>query len=178
MPEDSDGDGGRVKRVLAAVAVVLSIAAGAVGLLFTFKPELKPCLGETSAAFTGAPVFPDVRYHDHLIRSGKDTKSEPNLLGAEIRFSYQTAGLRDAKLTVIYSVVAIEHDGTLGAVVEDQDRQLAMSVAPESCSESGGHDLFIYIPGPRRRFRVVLELYSDATFDDRLALAETDPFRD
>lgn len=180
MAEDSDGGGGRAKRILATIAVLVSVAAGAVGLLFTLKPNLKPCLGETSAAFTGAPVFPEVRYRDYLIRSGTDEETanqEPNLLGTEIRFSYSTAGLRGTKLTVIYSVITLERDGTLGAVMEGQDRLLAMSVTPESCSESGGHDVFIDIPGPRRRYRVVLELYRDETFVDRLALTETEPFR-
>jgi hypothetical protein len=54
-----------------------------------------------------------------------------------------------------------------------------MTVTPESCSESGGHDVFIaYPPGPHKRYRVVLELYRGDTFTDRLALAETDPFGD
>ena len=179
MPEDSD-DGGRTKRVLAGAAVLVSIAAGAVGLLFTLKPDLKPCLGETSAEFTGAPVFPQVRFRDHLIRIGvrkERVAREPNLLGAEIRFSYRTTGLRGTKLTITWSLITIGRDGTIGAVVRGQDRALAMTVSPESCSETGGKDLFVQIPNPGKRYRVVLELYRDEALVDRLALAETDPFR-
>ena len=181
MSDDSAGGDGRAKRVLAAVGVLVSVAAGAVGLLFTLKPDLKPCLGETSASFTGAPVVPNVRYRDHLIRKGVEEEQaaqEPNLLGAEIRFSYQTAGLRGVELTVTWSLIAIERDGSLGAVVKNQDRSLAMTIRPESCTESGGHDLFIHIRGPPKRYRAVLELYREANFVDRLALAETDLFRD
>lgn len=179
MAEDSDG-GGRTKRVLATAAVLISVAAGAVGLLFTLKPDLKPCLGETSAEFTGAPVFPQVRFRDHLIRTGvpkEQVAKEPNLLGAEIRFSYRTSGLRDTKLTITWSLITIDRDETIGAVVQGQDRALAMTVSPDSCSETGGKDLFVQIPQPRARYRVVLELYRDDALVDRLALTETDPFR-
>jgi hypothetical protein len=179
VSEDSDG-GGRAKRILATVAVLITIAAGAVGLLFTLEPDLRPCLGETSAAFTGAPVFPQVRFRDHLIRTGVPKErvvKEPNLLGAEIRFSYRTTGLRDTKLTITWSLITIDRDETVGAVVRGQDRALAMTVSPESCSETGGKDLFVQIPIPGKRYRVVLELYRDDALVDRIALAETDPFR-
>ena len=162
------------------MAVLITIAAGAVGLLFTLKPGLRPCLGDTSAAFTGAPVFPQVRFQDHLIRTGvpkERVAKEPNLLGAEIRFSYRTTGFRDTKLTITWSLIAIERDETVGAVVRGQDRALAMTVSPESCSETGGKDLFVQIPIRGKRYRVVLELYRDDALVDRVALAETDPFR-
>jgi hypothetical protein len=179
VSEDSDG-GGRIKRALTTAAVVIGAAATLVTLLFTLKPDLRPCLGETSAAFTGAPVFPKVRFRDHLIRTGvrkERVAKEPNLLGAEIRFSYRTHALRDEELTITWSLIAIERDETLGAVVPGQDRALATTVSPESCSETGGKDLFVQIPVPGKRYRVVLELYRDEALVDRIALAETDPFR-
>jgi hypothetical protein len=52
-----------------------------------------------------------------------------------------------------------------------------MAVSPESCSETGGKDLFVQIPVPGKRYRVVLELYRGDSLADRLALTETDPFR-
>jgi hypothetical protein len=72
--------------------------------------------------------------------------------------------------------VTIQPDGTLGAVVPLQDRALAMTVAPDACSEGGGKDLWVQIPDIRTRYRIVLELYRDEDFDDRLALAETPIF--
>jgi len=51
-----------------------------------------------------------------------------------------------------------------------------MLVTPDSCSETGGKDLFVPIPDPRKRYRVVLELYRERTFRDRLALEETPIF--
>jgi hypothetical protein len=179
VSEDSDG-GGRTKRVLTAAAVLIGAAATLVGLVFTLRPDLRPCLGETSAAFTGAPVFPQVRFRDHLIRTGvrkERVAKEPNVLGAEVRFSYRATGLRDRELTITWSLIAIERDETVGAVVPGQDRALAMAVSPESCSETGGKDLFVQIPVPGKRYRVVLELYRGDSLVDRLALTETDPFR-
>ena len=177
---DEPESGGRTKRVLTTAGVLVTVAAGAIGLLFTLAPDLKPCLGGTSAGFTGAPVFPKVRFQDHLIRDGvpkSQVVQEPNLLGAEVRFSYRTDGLRGAKLTVTWSLVAIERDGTLGAVVPGQDRALAMRVSPGSCSETGGKDLFVQIPRRGARYVVVLELYKGTDLVDRLALVETAPFR-
>jgi hypothetical protein len=73
--------------------------------------------------------------------------------------------------------VRVERDGTLGAVVRGEDRALARVVTPDSCSEAGGKDLFVPILTPAKRYRVVLEMYRSASFDDRLALTETDVFR-
>jgi hypothetical protein len=174
-----EGEGG-ARRLLTTAGVLIGLIAGAVGLVFTLAPGLKPCLGDTSAKFTGAPVFPHVRFRDHLIRTGakrEEAAKEPNLLGAEVRFSYATSGLRGAELTVTWSLITIERDGTLGPVVPGQDRALAMTVNPDACSESGGKDLFVQIPDPRKRYRVVLELYRKTSLDDRLALMETGAFR-
>ncbi|WP_028061007.1 hypothetical protein [Candidatus Solirubrobacter pratensis] len=167
-------------RLLAAVGVLITTLAAALGALFTVAPDLKPCFGESSADFTGAPVFPGVRFHDHLVRSGgrrEDLASEPNPLGAEIRFSYRTSGLRNWKLNITWSLVEIERDGTLGAVVPGQDRAIATIVTPTTCSESGGQDLFLPTPDRHKRYRAILELYRDSSLTDRLDLTETVIFR-
>jgi hypothetical protein len=165
MPEDGQESSRRITRVLSTIAVLVTVVAGAVGLTFTLRPSLRPCLGDSEASFTGAPVFPRVQFHDHLIRTGvprEVVRKEPNLSGAQ--------------LPVTWSLVRIERDGTLGAVVRGQDRALAMTVTPDACSESGGHDLFVQIPAPGERYRVVLELYRTVRLEDRLALAETPIF--
>jgi hypothetical protein len=167
-------------RTLTAGGVVVGLATATVSLLFYLHPSFKPCLGGSSAKFTGAPVFPHVRFRDYLVRNGtpkEDAAKQPNLLGAEVRFSYQTSSLRGARLPVAWSLLTIGRDGTLGAVVPDQDRALAMTVTPDGCSESGGKDLFVPIPDPGQRYRVVLELFRNARQDDRLALLETAIFR-
>jgi hypothetical protein len=178
--EGTDPGKGRWTRTLTTVGVVIGVVAGAIGLLFTLVPDLKPCLGENSVVFTGAPVFPRVGFRDHLIRSGirkEKVAKEPNLLGAEVRFSYRTSGFRGDELAVTWSLIRIERDGTLGAVVRGQDRALATTVTPETCSEVGGKDLFLQIPNPGVRYRVVLELYRTPALRDRLTLTETAPFR-
>jgi hypothetical protein len=178
----ASGPDGALRRVLTALGILVSlvtVAGGAVALLFSLRPGLKPCLGDSDAAFTGAPVFPHVRFRDHLIRQGRpreEAAKEPNLLGAEIRFSYRIAGFRGAQLPITWSLVTIEDDGTLGAVVRGQDRALAMTVTPDGCSEGGGRDLFVAIPDARKRYRVVFELYRDANLTERLALFHTPIF--
>jgi hypothetical protein len=179
---EDDDDGGRGRRVIALAIAAVPALAALVTIVITLFPSVKPCLGDTDASFTGAPVFPKVRFHDHLIRNGtpkEELAGEPNVLGSEVRFSYRTSGYRGATLTVTWSLVAIERDETLGAVVPGQDRAVALTFTPEACSEGGGKDLFVTIPAPGRRYRVVLELYRDRdpNLGDRIALTETEPFR-
>jgi hypothetical protein len=167
-------------RLLGALAIIVPILVGATTLAFSWKPGLKPCLGDTDASFTGAPVFPHVGFRDHLIREGtprEEAAKEDNIPGAEVRFSYTTNGFRGKRLVITWSLVRVERDGTLGAVVRGEDRALARVVTPDSCSEAGGKDLFVPILTPGKRYRVVLEMYRSASFDDRLALTETDVFR-
>jgi len=166
-------------RFVKALAVIIPLAVASLGLVFTIRPSLRPCVGASDAAFTGVPVFPHVRFRDHLFRSGAsraEILSEPNILGAEVRFSYKTDDLRGERLPITWSLVSIEKDGTLGAVVPSEDRAIAMVVTPDSCSETGGKDLFVAIPDKRKRYRVVLELYRERSRQDRLALEETPIF--
>jgi len=167
-------------RPIKALAVIVPLIVASLGLVYTLRPSLKPCVGAEGATFTGVPVFPRVLFRDHLFRSGAtraEILQEPNIRGAEVRFSYRTDDLRGKRLPITWSLVSIERDGTLGAVVRGQDRALALLVTPDSCSETGGKDLFVPIPNPRKRYRVVLELYRDEQLRDRLALDETPIFR-
>jgi hypothetical protein len=179
VAEPASGERGRLPRIIAVLGIFVSLVTlvgGGVGLLFSLRPGLRPCIGDSEASFTGVPVFPHVRFRDHLIREGRPREEaalEPNFIGAELRFSYRTEGFRGAQLPLTWSLVTIQRDGTLGAVVPGQDRALAMTVTPDACSEGGGKDLFVMIPDTRKRYRVVLELYRDGDFDDRVALAET-----
>jgi hypothetical protein len=105
-----------------------------------------------------------------------EIRRAPNDLGAEIRFSYKVSGFRGAKLPLTYSLVTVGRDGTVDAVVPGFDRKLDRVISPDGCSESGGKDLFVPIPAPRQRYRVVLELFRDPRYDDRVALVETATF--
>jgi hypothetical protein len=83
-------------RIVKALAVIIPLLAATLALVFRVRPSLKPCVGASGAEFTGAPVFPRVRFRDHLFRSGAsraELRGEPNILGAEVRFSYKTARL-------------------------------------------------------------------------------------
>ena len=176
----AEGGDGRAKRWLGLAGAVVGVMVAGSGLLFTLAPDLKPCLGDSNAGFTGAPVFPKVQFHDYLLRNGsrkEDLAGEPDLRGAEVRFSYETSGLRGKDLAVTWSLMKIERDDTLGAVVPGQDRALAMTFSPDSCTEDGGKDVFMQIPEPGKRYRVVLEPYRDKALKDRIALTESDPFR-
>jgi hypothetical protein len=180
MTDDDSGSKGRLIRVLTLLGVLVTVLGGGTGLLFSLRPGLRPCLEDSTAAFTGAPVFPRVRYRDHLVHNGvprEEAAQEPNLIGAEVRFSYRMTDFRGDELPLTWSLVTIERDGTVGAIDPTQDRALAMIVSPDSCAESGGKDLFVLIPTPGKRYRVVLELYRDARRDDRVALTQTAAFR-
>jgi hypothetical protein len=178
--ESESGEGGLVRR-LTAVSIVVGILVAGTGLAFELRPGLRPCLGEERAAFTGAPVFPQVRLREYLRRvqdlTEEEAALEPEKLGAEVRFTYETEGFRGEDLPVSYSLVTVERDGTLRRLVPGFERELAFTVRPEACSGTGGVDLFVDIPATRqRRYRVILELYRDTTFANRLALMETAPF--
>jgi hypothetical protein len=166
-------------RLLKALAVIVPLAVASLGLVYTVRPSLKPCVGASNAEFTGTPVFPHVHFRDHLFRTGKsraDVLNEPDTVGAEVRFSYKVDDLRGEKLPIRWTLVSVEKDGTLGGVDRGQDRALARLVTPDACSETGGQDLFVQIPDRRKRYRVVLEMYRGRDLEDRLALAETPIF--
>lgn len=179
MSEGKRVGGGLPLRVITAIGIVVSVLVGGSSLLLSLRPGLRPCLGGSTASFTGAPVFPHVLFRDHQIRMGvprEDAAKEPNLLGAEVRFSYRASDLRGAELPLTWSLVTVEKDGTLGAVVAGEDRALAMTVKPNACTENGGKDLWVLVPSPRKRYRIVLELYQSTSRDNRLALMETSIF--
>ncbi|HEY7148845.1 MAG TPA: hypothetical protein VH420_05305 [Gaiellaceae bacterium] len=166
-------------RFVKALAVIVPLLVASLGLVFTVRPSLKPCVGASDAEFTGTPVFPHVHFRDHLFRTGAsraEIRGEPDTIGAEVRFSYKVDDLRGAKLPIRWTLVSVEKDGTLGAVDRSQDRSLARVVTPDACSETGGQDLFVQIPDRRKRYRVVLEMYRGRDLEDRLALAQTPIF--
>lgn len=180
MAEDDSGGGGLTRR-LTTISVIVGILVAGTGLVFEFRPGLRPCLGDERAEFTGAPVFPQVRFREYVRRvqnlSEEEAALEPNRLGAEVRFTYETEGFRGTDLPVTYSLVTVEADGTLRKLVPGFERALAFTVRPDSCSGTGGFDLYVDVPErPRRRYRVILELYRDTSFGNRIALVETAPF--
>jgi hypothetical protein len=170
----------RVTKLLAALGSVVTLIAGAAGLVFLFAPDKRPCLGDKSAAFVDAPVVPHVSYRDHLIRSGvtyANAREQPDRTGAEVRFTFETRGYRGNELPITYSLFQVEPSGVLRSVVLGQDRAPAMTVRPSHCGDRGGHDLFIRIPERNQRYRVLLELFRDERLDDRLDIIETEVFR-
>jgi hypothetical protein len=165
-------------KVLGVVIALITIAGGTVSLLFHLRPGLEPCVGGSSAEFTGAPVFPRMKFRDHLFHTGvskQDIARQPDVVGAEIRYSYRVNNLKGADLPLISSVVTVDH-GEVTGIVAEEDRALARLVSPSTCTETGGQDLFVFIPDPKKHYRVVLELYRDQARTDRLALFETPTF--
>ena len=171
---------GRGTTLLATLGSLVGLIAGAAGLLFLFAPDMRPCVGDKSGSFVDAPVVPHVSFRDHLIRSGEtyaNARKQPNIVGAEVRFTFETHGYRGHELPITYSLFQVDRSGVLDGVVAGQDRAPAMTVEPSHCGDSGGHDLFVQIPKRNRQYRVLLELFRDDALDDRLDLIETDPFR-
>jgi hypothetical protein len=176
----TDGDSTSTAKVVGLVGLVISVVAGAVALLFTLEPDLKPCIGGAEVSFTGAPIFPNTPLHTNLEHTNTPRSAiqqAPDDIGAEVRFSFRASGLRGELLKVQYSLVRVERDGTLGRVDPEQDRAEGLAFKPDTCSEVEGGDLFVMTPpDPRHRYRVVLELYRGDDFTQRLALTETATF--
>lgn len=172
------GGDGLLLKVLGALVALITIAGGGLTLLFHVRPALQPCIGGASATFTGAPVFPRMPYREHLFHEGTSKElisKEPNIIGAEIRFSYRVSNLKGAELPLVWTLVTVAH-GEVTGIVLSQDRALARLVTPNTCTETGGKDLFVFIPDPKKQYRVVLELYRNKARNDRLALFETPTF--
>ena len=173
-------------RALTVGGVVVSFLAGAVGLLLTLAPKLKPCLGDTNASITDAPVFPRWDYKSYLIREGNtpdEVADEGNPVGALIPISYSVSGFRDKRLGFTVSLLTVTKDGTLGPVVSDYDNQDTVRFTPQDCSQTGGRNVWVERPVLRpgqqpARYRAVIELYRDPEkHTERIALKQTEIFR-
>jgi hypothetical protein len=165
-------------KLLGAAVALVTLVGGGLGLLFQLRPDLQPCVGGASAEFTGAPVFPQP-LHDYLFsqnESREDIARQPNLDGVEVRFSYRVENLKDAHLQLYSSLVSVGRGGEVSGVVSDENRQLQRRIHPSTCKTSGGKDVWVPIPEHGKRYRLVLELYRGATFEDRVALFETPTF--
>lgn len=176
--ESGNGDG-LLLKLLGVVVALVTIAGSGLALLFHLRPGLEPCVGGASAEFTGAPVFPQMQFHDHLLHTGtpkEEIAQQPNPIGAEIRYSYRANNLKGAHLPLVWSLVTVNR-GEVTGIVRGEDRALARTVGPDTCVETGGEDLFVFIPEPKKHYRVVLELYRNEDRTDRLALFETPTFR-
>lgn len=166
-------------KLLGGIGVIVTVTGGAVALLFAVAPSLRPCFG-SSASFVAAPVFPGVRFRDHLIREGSTLAAadkEANPVGAEVRFDFETSGYRNHALPVTWSLFRVDSRGSLSSVVPGQDRAAAMIIEPHACSDRGGYDLWIPLPDPTKRYRVLLELYRDRSLSERVDLIETETFQ-
>jgi hypothetical protein len=175
---DGNGDGVLLKALGAVVALV-TIAGGGLALMFHVRPDLEPCVGGASAEFTGAPVFPRMQFHDHLLHTGRDKgfiEQQPNPLGAEVRYSYRATNLKGGHLPIVWSLVTVNR-GEVTSIVRGEDRAIARRVDPDTCTETGGDDLVVLIPEQGKHYRIVLEIYRNDDRTDRLALFETPTFR-
>ena len=176
---DDEGRGGALLKLLGAGVAVVTLVGGGLGLLFQFRPDLRPCIGGASAEFTGAPVFPQ-HYRDFLYSqndSQEDIARQPNLDGVEVRFSYRAENLKKTHLQLYSSLVTVARDDEVSGVVAEENRVIQRRIYPNTCTSTGGRDVFVPITEPGKRYRIVLELYKGTTFDDRVALYETPTFR-
>jgi hypothetical protein len=179
VAHSSGGGSSRVKNALGAIGATVAVLAAVVGVLFQIDPRLSPCLGTREAAFTGVPVLPHYPYRQFLLdlgESGADAAKHPNVYGAEVRYTYRADDLRGTSLTLRTTLVTVARDGTVGALVAGEDLLPGLSFTPTQCSQATGSVLFVPVPHPRLRYKVVLELYPGQGFTDRLALAETAVF--
>ena len=177
---DGEGKGGLLLKLLGAGVALVTLAGGSIALLFQLRPDLQPCIGGANAEFTGAPVFPQ-SFRDFQLsenRSKQEVAHVPaDLDGVEVRFSYRADNLKNEHLRFYSSLVTVGRSGEVNGVVSAENRELQLSINPNTCAQSSGKDAFVLIPDHKKRYRLVLELYKGTTFDNRLALYETPTFQ-
>ena len=166
---------------LAALGAIITVVGGVAALVFLAKPGWRPCVGSAHASFAAAPVIPNASYREHLVREGTPYKvalAEPDLTGAEVRFTFESDGYKGKPLAVTTSLLEVGESGDVIRVVRGKDRQLAKRITPSRCSERAGEDTFILLPrGRSRRYRVLLELFDGEPPEQRVDLIETAVFR-
>lgn len=174
----SGGGGRSVAKILGIVAVLVSIAAGAVGLLLTLNPGLKPCDGGATAHFTDARVFQHTTYPQY--ENDRRLNHDPargHDVGVEVRYGVQMENLRHKEVRLRYSLFRVRANGDNGASDPSQTRRYQEPFTPTTCSRVEGDDVFVTLPRRgHHRYRVVFELYRGADLDQRLALRETTVF--
>jgi hypothetical protein len=166
-------------KLLGVGVALVTLVGGGLGLLFQLRPGLQPCVGGASAEFTGAPVFPQ-SYHDFLFSqndSRQDIARQPDLDGVEVRFSYRAENLKQTHMELYSSLVTVGGGGEVSGVVSTENRVQQLVIYPDTCTKTGGKDVFVPIPDHGKRYRLVLELYRGQTLNDRVALFETPTFR-
>src|SRR6185436_13212700 len=111
-------------KLLGVAVALVTLVGGGVALLFQLRPGLQPCIGGASAEFTGAPVFPQ-SLHEILFSEDKtklEIARQPDLGGAEVRFTYRAENLKDARLRLYSSLVTIGSRGEVSGVVPEENR--------------------------------------------------------
>ena len=168
------------KLVAAATAAVTLIAA-VVTLVFQVDPGIAPCLGGRNASFTGAPVFPRYPYPRFLADLGQNPAGYPDIMGAEVRYSFEVDDLRRQTLVLYYTLVSIARDGTIASVdtnaLDHNDLFRVQTIRPDQCSQGGGRTFFAHLPaGAHGHYEIYLELYRGPGYADRIALGHTPVF--
>jgi hypothetical protein len=131
---------GSLKGWIIAAGAIAGAVAAIVGLVFVFFPGLKPCVGETTAAFEQVDV------------------SKKGPLEAVVSYTIQTHGYQGKNLKVIWSLLRRDRSGIF-ATVPGFDRQPAATLKPSECSaDQGGEDLPVPVTAGGK-YKVLLELY-------------------
>jgi hypothetical protein len=190
MPEESggadasEGSGhGRLTRILAIAGALITVGAGAVGLLFKLHPSFEPCIGGAGATFIDAPVFPETVRERGYVAGVKYVRGLDEL-GAEVRITVRADNLRGSQLQMYYTLLTAGARGATDEVVSGADEIPAESKTSDTCSWTGGWDVWV-LPLPtglekNKRYRIVLELFRgqrQADGGNRLALLETPVFQ-
>jgi hypothetical protein len=195
-------------QILAVLGGLVGLTAATVGLLYQFAPGVVPCVVGTRATIT-ATIVP-VRYADYYrdvlypnkrkYYSGPEwwTKNTPTpayregQVGVIAGYTVQLDNVRDQKLTVAWSLLLIGVNEEVTPIdVSSSYRQVdTRDLTASLCSDQGGADIFIPVPQPNRRHRVLLELFRGGEMSgaagesigrppksiDRLALTQSEIF--
>jgi hypothetical protein len=192
-------------KLLGVVVALVTVAGGAVTVLFQLDPSLEPCIGGAAVTFTSIQVVPDYPFNRFVY----DLTGElggggrvGGVVGAEVRYSYSAANLSGDPLVLRGTLLALARNGDieyppLNVLSYDAEDDLVpqrgvsgffasrvpvlkqVTSTPDRCSQDASGLYWMFAPpfgGRRHRYRVLLEIYRGRTLQDRVGVGQTPVF--
>jgi hypothetical protein len=143
--------------LLALAGTIVALVSGIVGLVFLFKPDLRPS-GEASkqaATLSNLRVRPNVSFREDLARADipatGHTEAQLARRGALLRFRVQITGFEGERLTLKWELF----DARSGDQVNESK---AITITPTTETNEADQPLWVPLPKRAGKFYAVVEL--------------------
>jgi hypothetical protein len=176
-----EAGGSRWKRpspsaLLALAGTIVALVSGIAGLVFLFKPDLKPSgeAAKQAATLSHLRLKPNASFREYLARADLPatgfTKAQLARRGALLRFRVQITGFEDERLTLKWEL--------LDAASGDQiDESRATTITPSTETNEATWSFWVPLPKRAGKFFAVVELKQQKqNYLLALDTLETDPF--